>query len=103
MNAQLQQINVEELTFKDIMAAYAALEPMEKMMINRLADTLEEQVNQILEETGSPSQGKAVFNRTEALEVLAKLGIWMVGSPQPFRIPAGWVVFSTPVMNFGKE
>lgn len=103
MNAQPQQINVEELTFKDIMEAYAALEPLEKMMIDRLADTLEIRVNQMLEESGSPSQGKAVFNRTGALEVLAKLGIWMVSSPQPFRVPADWVAFTTPAMNFGKE
>lgn len=71
------EVPVREMTSEMIQNAYNKLEPLERMWLDKQADTLEAGVK--LRHTGNNS---LMFGRTQALELLAKLGIWMVEHPK---------------------
>jgi hypothetical protein len=66
----------KNLTTEKIESAFSKLSVIDQTRINRMAATLEQNIKArwLLK----PKKDKMVFGRLEALEVLAKMGIWMV-------------------------
>jgi hypothetical protein len=66
----------KNLTAEKIESAFSKLSVIDQTRINRMAATLEQNIK--AQWLLKPKKDKMIFGRLEALEVLAKMGIWMV-------------------------
>jgi hypothetical protein len=66
-------IDIREMTPEDIQNALVKLAPAERNTIERIADRIVLRVK--AKHTG---KNPLFFNRSNALELMAKLGVWMV-------------------------